>query len=339
MKLHLKSIIASMLLINVGLYAVDPKPANSELNQKIEPITTNIVQTPLVDVKQQALNNVLVNETNQKIVETFSKINQLDINKISLLSSDSISEFGLTKYVFNVEGYPIKGILFETDKGLFLPTDFLTKDGVNLYQQSFYDVNKEFIDKQSKLKADQEKVQNEQKVNEMKAKAPEVVKYLTSIEEGKLGDVLRTIPGNPSAIESLYLFTDPLCPYCMMYETGKDLKTGKAIDGYGLRADLEKYKEVKVVMYPLYNLQGHDTAIKRSFWFNENSKNITDKETLLNLLHKASNAKIEEIIVDEEKFKVYNAFVRNTENGLQTNNVIQGTPSMFTRNGFDPRVK
>lgn len=326
MKKYFKSIVLSSLLLGTSLVAETETIVKDE----------NVISSAKESKEYKELSN--------RIIEDFSKINQLDKSKVSLESTESIIDYGLTKYVLNVQDYPIKGLLYETDKGLYLPSDFLNKEGTNIYQKDFYAINKEFIDKQNQAKDEQAKKQNEAKAEQkriqkeqMIAKAPIVKQYLESLEAGKYGDVVRVIPGNISAKETLYLFTDPLCPYCIMYESGKDLRTGESLGDYGLKHDLTKYKEVRVVMYPIFSLQGHETSIHRSFWFNEESKKVKTQEELLNLLSKATTAKIDELIVDENGFKEYNAFVRNEKTGLLSNQVIEGTPSIFKADGIDPR--
>lgn len=330
MNKYFKSVVLSSLLIGTSVFA------NTQEVKVEEKVVSSAKESQ--EYKDLSI----------RVVEDFSKINQLDKNKVKLVSAEGLTNYGITKYVFDVEGYPIKGLLYETEKGLYLPSDFLNKEGVNIYKEDFYTLNKEFIDKQTELKNEQLKKQQEME-NEKRAKdlekrkqaakdrMPLVKEYLASVEAGKYGDVIRTITGNKDGKDTLYVFTDPLCPYCIMYETGKDLRSGKEIPNYGIRNDLKKYKEIKIVMYPIFTLSGHETSIKRSFWFNEESKKVKTQEELLSLLSKATSSKIEDLVVNEDKFKEYNAFVRNEQNGLLSNNVIEGTPSMFTTDGMDPR--
>lgn len=328
MKNQLRSMLLSTLLLGTSLLAVDAK---SELD-KTNKDTVNSIET------QKELDKLAIKEYDAKAINAFARFNRVDPKLVKLVSADFYQDLGFTRYLFTVDGFEIKGLLFETDKGLYLPTDFFNQDGINIYKEEFYQHNKDFIDNQNKIQEDKKKAEKDAMIKEMEENAPKVISYITDLENGKYGDLIRSIPGNSSKTETLYLFTDPLCPFCIMYETGVDPRTKTVIPNYGIKHDLQNYKEIKVIMYPLYTLQGHETSIKRAFWFNEESKKVKTQAELLNLLSKASSAPISEIIVDEEKFKPYNAFVRNTESGLLTNNVIQGTPAIYNSKGLDPRL-
>lgn len=343
MKSHLRSIIASMLLIGVNLYAVDSKTELKVAETIGAKATTEAMSKASVVSNQPNaqtdLTKVFNEDKNNKILFAFSKMSSVEIEKTKIINEVAMPEFGITKYVFSVEGYPQKGVMFITDKGLYLPTDFVSPDGINIFQTEFYKENKEWIDKQNTDKAKIELSEKDKFKANMIANAPKVAKFIADLEKDKNMTLVRTIPGNSTAKETLYLFTDPLCPYCKMYETGVHLKTGQAMPN-SLQSDLAIYKEIKVIMYPLYMLPGHEEAIKRSYWFNIESKNVKTQKDILDLLHKASNADIKDLVVkDEAGLDKYDSYVKDKEKGLMSSGAVNGTPAMFTKDGIDPRIK
>ena len=113
-------------------------------------------------------------------------------------------------------------------------------------------------------------------------------------------------------------------------------KQGKSISGSSiniLKNDLNNYKEIKVIMYPLYMLQGHETAIQRSLWFYNKTKNVKEQAKMLEILNKATNADIKDLVVDKKELEKYEAFVKDKTKGLMSTRVIEGTPSLILEDG------
>lgn len=270
--------------------------------------------------------------------EIFGNMHKIPLDKIKLVNTKTIEEYGMKQYILSVDGYPIKGVLHETNNGLYIPGNIYTVNGQNFYQDAFQEVNKEYLEKQAEAENAKANAEKEARKAAMIKKAPQVASFIKEIEGGKYGDLVRTVIGNPEATEqTMYLFTDPLCPFCQQYEKG--MINGEVIPGYGLEADLTKYKEIKIVMLPLYMLNGHATSPQRSLWFNENFGMAKTQIEQLNVLRKASYGNINDLVVDEEKFKVYDSMVKDQTNGILSSRVINGTPSMFTPDGMDPRLK
>jgi len=274
-----------------------------------------------------ATSSLLAIGTTTEAINVFSNIYKMPTNKIKLIDTKRLEANKATQYVFAVEDYPVKGIMFETDGGLYIPQNIFTKDGSNLYKTKFRNINKEYFDKQEQKEAMKAQAQAKQAKAAMMAKAPEVKTFIAEIESGKYGDLARSIKGNPDSSISVYLFTDPLCPYCQQYEAQQ------------LPNDLKKYKEVIVVMYPLYMLQGHQTSIQRSLWFMDNLKEDMSQAAQLDILSRSGHGKAIDLKVDSDKLVEYTKMVKDKSNGIMSTGAVQGTPAVFTKEGIDIRYK
>lgn len=281
--------------------------------------------------KRLILSSLLVSGAlmaNENILKVFSETNGVPIGVLKLENSIGDVKKEYTKHIIEVSNSGnLKGLVIETKEGFMTASEIFSKDGENIFKKEFMELNKEYIEAL-------ENQSNKDKELE-KERAPKVAKFIKSIEDGQYGDIVRTIPGTGTK-EAIYFFTDPLCPYCKMYESSKDLRTGNDLN-YGIKFDLKEYKEVKVVMYPLYMIKGHETSIKRSFWFQEKSKGVKDSDKILELLNQSSNLDITQIKVNEKDYSEYEAMIKDSKSGILANELIQGTPSIYTKDGIDPR--
>ena len=305
------AIITTSFILGANLFASEIK------KEEINPTKTLVGELNKMDNVNKQEEIVKQDDKIANVLEIVSKIHKLPLDVLYVDKTERLKENNLTKYVFGVNGYEQKGVVFVTDDGLYLPTNFFTKDGVNIYQEEFVKENSILFqkEKEAKIKIKQD-----------------TAKHLIDIENGKFGDIIRTIKGNQNATETLYLFTDVTCPFCKMYEEGK--QNGKEIPNFGLKHDLNVFKEVKVIMYPLYSIPGHESSIQRSLWFYENTKNVEDPNKILEALNKATNADLKELKVDAKKLETYDKFIKNKNpDGFTASGLIGGTPTLLLKDG------
>lgn len=305
------AIITSSFILGANLFASEIK------KEEINPTKTLVGELNKINNVNKQEEIVKQDDTISNVLEIVSKAHKLPLEVIYIDRIEHLKEEGLTKYIFKVNGYEQKGVIFVTNQGLYLPSNFYNKNGVDLFQETIVKENEHIFKKEQ----------------EAKLKAKEVVaQHLIDIENGKFGDIVRTIKGNENSTETLYLFTDLTCPYCKMYEEGK--QNGKEIPNFGLKHDLNVFKEVKVIMYPLYSIPGHESSIQRSLWFYENTKNVEDPNKILEALNKATNLDIKELKVDAKKLETYDKFIKNKNpDGFTSSGIIRGTPTLLLKDG------
>ncbi len=325
----MKKILASTLLLTCSLLLANEtkkaeptieKPSVGQIEQlnKDKVIADQLKNSQLTEEDKQKMFQDFLNK---KVLNVFAAQHGIPINILSISSTNVDTKNNLTSFIIDVKDNEVKGLIFMTQDGAFLLGDFITSDGKNLFKETFMNINKDFFDKQNMEKnLEKDKIKTER------------VNFIKDLEAGKYGDMIRTIKGNNSKTETLYLFTDLNCPFCKMYETGID-RNGQPMENFGLKNDLNNYKEIKVIMYPLYMLQGHETAIQRSLWFYNKTKNVKEQAKMLEILNKATNADIKDLVVDKKELEKYEAFVKDKTKGLMSTGAIEGTPSLILEDG------
>lgn len=324
-------IVTSALLIGNLLMASEVKSEINNVNTLVNELKasdkTNEILSGVANPAKPIASVLDTKEEQAKVLDIVSLNHNIPRNFLSIGSFDFIEKENLKQYTFKVEGYEIQGVVFVTKDGLYLMNDFYNQEGKNLFKENFLSINKESFEKEM-----------ENKKAETSGASLKVAAYIKDIEAGKYGDVIRTLSGDKTKKETLYVFTDLTCPYCKMYEEGRGTNN-ELVENYGMRYDLTQYREIKVIMYPLYMIPGHESSIQRSLWFNNESKKVKDSSKILELMNKATNAQIEDLKVNEKELATYDAFIKNKKTGLMSTGVVQGTPSMFLKDGTDPRLK
>ncbi len=144
-------------------------------------------------------------------------------------------------------------------------------------------------------------------------------KKLISLFNNKYKDLVLTIKGGNPNGKTVYLITDPNCPYCQEYEKNE------------LPSTIKKSKEIKVI--PIYlNIPGHETSPMRSSWLLEQgNKKGAD---VVSLMHKASDSS------NKAYKKVNKKFAKKMISQMKvliSSGLIKGTPTMFDQNGNPTR--
>jgi len=166
-----------------------------------------------------------------------------------------------------------------------------------------------------KLQAALSKAQQKEKNKEAKNNKTSI-----SLLNGKFKELTFKIKGGNPKGKTVYLITDPNCPYCKQYEKNK------------LPSTIKNSKEVIVV--PLFlNIPGHETSPMRSSWLLEKYKN-NKSANMLELMHKASNKK-------NSTYKEVNKKFANKKIALMkkflSKGTVRGTPTIFDENGNPTR--
>lgn len=137
---------------------------------------------------------------------------------------------------------------------------------------------------------------------------------------GKFKDSMFTIKGGNPKGKTIYLITDPNCPYCQAYEKNE------------MAGTIKRSKEMKVI--PLFlNIPGHETAPMRASWLLEKYKN-NKNENMFELMHKASN------INDQTYKEVDKNFAKEKITKMKEYldmGLVYGTPTIFDENGTPTR--
>ena len=248
--------------------------------------------------KKQRIKAIIAQQAN------ITNPDNLVINSIHNIKNSSLQEL-----YFSVKGNKTQNIIYITNDlkqiilGNMINIDELTNETLNRFNEVNKDILKER--KLAKLKKEQEKQQ--------KLKI-----FISDILNKKYGDLAMKIPGDNPNGEEIVLFTDPNCPYCKRYEKTK------------LPLVIKNSKSVRVVMFPIESLQGHDTSFDRSFWLKKNVKPTDTSSIILEKMHSSSNDEMKNLPII--KNKSYIDFVNNT-NKMKSQELIQGTPSVFNING------
>jgi len=151
-----------------------------------------------------------------------------------------------------------------------------------------------------------------------KAKQLNANKKLISLLQTKYKNLVINIKGGNPNGKTIYLITDPNCPFCKRYEKMR------------LPSVIKNSKEVKVI--PIFlHIPGHETSPMRSSWLLEQAKKGGN---ILSLIYKASDPKNMEFKKVNKKFAKK---MINEINGFLSSGYLRGTPTVFDEKGNEIR--
>ncbi len=230
---------------------------------------------------------------------------KVKVDSINIIASDKISDIkDLHIAIGTIKGSTKPFLLLYNKKVIIFGNMIDRTNGRSIFE--------EFIKKHKKQIKQALYKQN------MDKKKSEVSNYkkLISLLKTKYKDLVIAIKGNNSKGKTVYLITDPNCPFCKVYEKR------------GLPKIIKSAKEVKIV--PIYlNIRGHETSPLKSSWLILEAKKSKGKD-ILNLLRRASDPKdIDYKKVDKKDAKKMIEKMRE----LIRSGLINGTPSVFDQDG------
>ena len=237
---------------------------------------------------------------------TGGKLNKSDIG---IIAEDSIADLkDLHVMIGTIKGNPKPFLIVYNKDTVIVGSMKDRKSGKDIFA-SFIKKNKATIQKALK------KIKKSAKNKEIKNN-----KKLISLLDGDFKDIMFKIKGDNPKGKTVYLITDPNCPYCQQYEKTQLIKT------------IKNSKEVIVVPLCL-NIPGHETSPLRASWLLEKVKN-DQKANKLSLMHKASNSNDNTYKKVDKKFaKARIAQMKK----LLSLGLIEGTPTIFDQNGIPTR--
>jgi len=247
-----------------------------------------------------------------KLKQDISKIftgGRLDKSDIGIIAEDSIPDLkGLHVMIGTIKGNPKPFLIVYNKDTLIVGSMKNRKSGEDIFA-GFIKKNKNTIQKALK-KIEKSTVSKEVTNN----------KKLISLLSGNFKDIIFKIKGGNPKGKTVYLITDPNCPYCQRYERIQLAKT------------IKKSKEV--IVAPLFlNIPGHETSPMRASWLLEKAKNDKNAD-MLSLMHKASNSS------DNTYKEVDKTFAKSKiaqMKKLLSLGLIRGTPTIFDQEGNPTR--
>jgi len=234
---------------------------------------------------------------------------RLDKTSINIIAQDSIADLkGLHVMIGTIKGNP-KPFLLLYNKDTMIVGSIKNRKSGNSIFDSFIGKNRAKI-KQALAKIQKSTVSKTVKNN----------KKLISLVTGEFKDIMFKIKGDNPKGKTVYLFTDPNCPYCQRYERNE------------LAGTIKRSKEIRVI--PVFlNIPGHETSPMRASWLLEKAK-TTKNADLLSMMHKASNSSDNTYKEVNKKFaKAKIAQMRK----LLSYGLIPGTPTIFDQDGNPTR--
>lgn len=275
------------------------------------PVTQAESVLPQIDLKNDFEKDFVKTHGVQAIAGIKSVIaakGRVEPTMITLLSlNDDIS--GLKKIYFSL-GNDVTNIIYvsvdlkKVVLGEIIDLATLSSDTMSDFQK----LNEEALKKQEEAKKAEEALV-----------IPRNKALIDGIHDASLGKNMEfTLEGGNKDGESLVLFTDPLCPYCISFEKEQ------------LPTVLKNAKEIRVVMYPLTSLRGHETSLVRSYWLLQNVKGKKVDEKI-KLMKDSTNLDISKIKVDQnsKEFKQYSEDIKK----IQAMRIVPGTPSIYGLDG------
>ncbi len=234
---------------------------------------------------------------------------KLDTSSINIIAQDKTPDLkDLKVLIGTIKGNPKPFLLLYNKDTIIVGSVRDRKSGKTIF--------KKFIEKnKDKLQAALTKIQKQETKQEIKKNKKSI-----SLLNDKFKDIMFKIKGGNPKGKTVYLITDPNCPYCKQYEENQLAKT------------IKNSKEVRVVSLFL-DIPGHETSPMRSSWLLEKYKN--DKNTnMLALMHKASDIKNDTYKEVDKKFA--NEKIAQMKKFL-AKGTITGTPTIFDENGNPTR--
>ncbi len=254
----------------------------------------------------------LFGATQDKLKQDISKLftgGKLDKSDINIIAEDSIADLkDLHVMIGTIKGNPKPFLLVYNKDNIIIGSMKNRKNGQDIFA-SFIKKNKNTIQAALK-KIEKSTVSKTAKGN----------KKLISLVTGEFKDIMFKIKGNNPKGKTVYLFTDPNCPYCQRYERNE------------LAGTIKRSKEIRVI--PVFlNIPGHETSPMRASWLLEKAK-TTKNADLLSMMHKASNSSDNTYKEVNKKFaKAKIAQMRK----LLSYGLIPGTPTIFDQDGNPTR--
>jgi protein-disulfide isomerase len=247
-----------------------------------------------------------------KLKQDISKIftgGKLDKSDISIIAEDSIGDLkDLRVMIGTIKGNPKPFLIVYNKDTMIVGSMKNRKNGDDIFA-SFIKKSKTKIEKA--LKKMQKNAVNKDVKNNKK---------LISLFANDYKDMMFKIKGGNPKGKTVYLITDPNCPYCQRYEKNELANT------------IKKSKEIRVI--PLFlNIPGHETSPMRASWLLEKAKNDKNAD-MFSLMRKASN------INDNTYKEVNKKFAKERiaqMKKLLSLTLFPGTPTIFDQNGTPTR--
>ncbi len=247
-------------------------------------------------------------ELKQDISRVFAN-GKIDVNSISIIAQDSISDLKNLHIAMGAIKGSSKPFLILYNKDTMMVGSIKDrKSGKSIFD--------DFIGKnRAKIQKALAKIQKK----EISAEAAKNKKII-SLFKGSLKDSTFKIRGGNPKGKTVYLITDPNCPYCQEYEKNE------------LPNTIKKSKEV-VVMPMFLRIPGHESSPMRASWLLQKAKN-TKNANLYALMRKASNSSDNSYKEVNKKFA--NEKIAKMKEFL-AKGLIRGTPTIFDENGTPTR--
>jgi len=258
------------------------------------------------------LTSSLLAGSQEKLKQDISKIftnGKLNTNSISIIAQDKSPDLkGLQIAIGTIKGNPKPFLLLYNKDTIIIGNIRDRKSGKNLFKP-FIEKNRDKIQKALK------NIQKQETNKEVKRNKTSILLLNNAFK-----DLVFKIKGANPKGKTIYLITDPNCPYCKRYEKNQ------------LPSVIKNSKEVRVV--PLFlNIPGHETSPMRASWLLEHYKNDKNAD-MLSLMHKASNIK------DNTYKEVDKKFAKEKIAQMKkflAKGLVRGTPTVFDENGNSAR--
>ncbi len=241
----------------------------------------------------------------EKDISTYLTHGRIKTEDIKIISTDKIGDLKDLHVAIGTIKNSRKPFLIIYNKDKIIVGNMIDRqNGKSIFRELLKKHNKEI----KKAMTQDRKIQKANKIKNNK----KLIKLINT----KYKDLTIKIKGGNPNGKTIYLITDPNCPFCQEYERKELPKT------------IKKSKEIIVV--PIYlNIRGHESSPLRSSWLIEAAHKNGFKDTL-SLMHKASNPKDLTYKTVDKKFaqKTISKLKKLINSGL-----ISGTPTVFDQNG------